>query len=144
MAILVTGSAGFIGFHLARRLLERGDTVVGLDSLNAYYDPQLKAARLALLETSPNYTHAKLDLVDREGVLGLFNRLRPTAVVNLAAQAGVRYSLEKPEAYVESNVAGFLNILEGCRATQPGPDVAADPRYAAGSGSDRSPSPTRN
>jgi UDP-glucuronate 4-epimerase len=120
MAILVTGSAGFIGFHLAHRLLERGDAVVGLDSLNAYYDPQLKAARLALLEASPNYTHAKLDLVDREGVLGLFDRLRPTAVVNLAAQAGVRYSLEKPEAYVDSNVVGFLNILEGCRATQPG------------------------
>ncbi|MGA0604996.1 NAD-dependent epimerase [Phenylobacterium sp. VNQ135] len=119
MAILVTGSAGFIGFHLSRRLLERGEAVVGLDSLNAYYDPQLKAARLAILERHEGYRHAKLDLADREGVAALFGETRPSGVVNLAAQAGVRYSLEKPEAYVDSNVVGFLNILEGCRAVQP-------------------------
>ena len=119
MAILVTGSAGFIGFHLSRRLLERGEAVVGLDNLNAYYDPQLKAARLAILEGHPGYRHAALDLADRDGVAALFAETRPTAVVNLAAQAGVRYSLEKPEAYVDSNVVGFLNILEGCRAVQP-------------------------
>lgn len=119
MAILVTGSAGFIGFHLARRLLESGQTVVGLDNLNAYYDPTLKAARLAVLETHAGYRHAKLDLADRDGVAALFAEVRPEAVVNLAAQAGVRYSLERPETYVDSNVVGFLNILEGCRATQP-------------------------
>jgi UDP-glucuronate 4-epimerase len=119
MAILVTGSAGFIGFHLARRLLERGDEVVGLDDLNAYYDPALKAARLAMLEAHAGYRHARLDLADRDGVAKLFAAVRPQAVVNLAAQAGVRYSLESPETYVDSNVVGFLNILEGCRATQP-------------------------
>jgi UDP-glucuronate 4-epimerase len=119
MAILVTGTAGFIGFHLARRLLARGDEVVGLDSLNAYYDPKLKAARLAMLEQDRKYRHAKLDLADREGVAKLFADTAPDAVVNLAAQAGVRYSLESPKTYVDSNVSGFLNILEGCRATQP-------------------------
>ncbi|HEX5264197.1 MAG TPA: NAD-dependent epimerase [Phenylobacterium sp.] len=119
MAILVTGSAGFIGFHLSRRLLERGDEVVGLDNLNAYYDPALKAARLAILEQQPGYRHAKLDLTDADGVAALFAETKPAAVVNLAAQAGVRYSLESPRTYVDSNVVGFLNILEGCRATQP-------------------------
>ena len=119
MAILVTGSAGFIGFHLALRLLERGDEVVGLDDLNAYYDPTLKAARLAILETHAGYRHARLDLADRNGVAELFAQVKPQAVVNLAAQAGVRYSLESPATYVDSNVVGFLNILEGCRATQP-------------------------
>ena len=119
MTILVTGSAGFIGFHLSRRLLERGETVVGLDSLNSYYDPKLKAARLAILEGYKGYRHAKLDLADREGVPALFAKVKPDGVVNLAAQAGVRYSLESPETYVDSNVVGFLNILEGCRATQP-------------------------
>ncbi|WP_068876341.1 MULTISPECIES: NAD-dependent epimerase [unclassified Phenylobacterium] len=119
MTILVTGSAGFIGFHLSRRLLERGETVVGLDSLNAYYDPKLKAARLSILESHKGYRHAKLDLADRDGVPALFAEVRPDHVVNLAAQAGVRYSLESPETYVDSNVVGFLNILEGCRAVQP-------------------------
>ena len=119
MAVLVTGSAGFIGFHVARRLLDRGETVVGLDNLNAYYDPRLKEARLAILEALPGYRHARLDLADRDGVAALFAEVKPEGVVNLAAQAGVRYSLEKPEAYVDSNVVGFLNILEGCRATQP-------------------------
>lgn len=119
MATLVTGSAGFIGFHLSLRLLERGDEVVGLDDLNAYYDPALKAARLAMLEKHRGYRHARLDLADREGVAALFAEVRPDAVVNLAAQAGVRYSLESPATYVDSNVVGFLNILEGCRAVQP-------------------------
>ncbi|RAK66575.1 NAD-dependent epimerase [Phenylobacterium kunshanense] len=116
MAILVTGSAGFIGFHLSQRLLAAGESVVGLDNLNAYYDPKLKAARLAILEQTPGYRHVRLDLADREGMAALFGETKPTAVVNLAAQAGVRYSLENPEAYVDSNVVGFLNILEGCRA----------------------------
>ena len=119
MAILVTGSAGFIGFHLSQRLLERGDEVVGLDDLNAYYDPSLKQARLAILEKHASYRHAKLDLADRDGVAALFAEVRPEAVINLAAQAGVRYSLESPSTYVDTNVVGFLNILEGCRATQP-------------------------
>ena len=116
MAILVTGSAGFIGFHLSRRLLDAGEVVVGLDNLNSYYDPKLKAARLGLLEQQAGYRHARLDLADRDGMRALFAEVKPTAVVNLAAQAGVRYSLENPEAYVDSNVVGFLNILEGCRA----------------------------
>ncbi|MDB5448890.1 MAG: NAD-dependent epimerase/dehydratase family protein [Phenylobacterium sp.] len=119
MAIMVTGSAGFIGFHLSRRLLERGDEVIGVDDLNAYYDPSLKAARLAILEKAPGYRHARLDLADRPGMAALFSDARPTGVVNLAAQAGVRYSLENPAAYVDANVVGFLNILEGCRAVQP-------------------------
>jgi UDP-glucuronate 4-epimerase len=119
LAILVTGSAGFIGFHLTRRLLERGDDVVGLDNLNPYYDPALKAARLAMLEGFKGYRHARLDLADRDPVLALFQAVRPTGVVNLAAQAGVRYSLEKPEAYAASNMVGFLNVLEGCRAAPP-------------------------
>ena len=119
MPILVTGSAGFIGFNLSRRLLDRGETVVGLDNLNSYYDPTLKAARLALLEGRAGYRHARIDLADRDSVAALFAEVRPTAVINLAAQAGVRYSLECPEAYVDSNVVGFLNILEGCRATMP-------------------------
>jgi UDP-glucuronate 4-epimerase len=119
LAILVTGSAGFIGFHVAQRLLARGDEVVGLDILNAYYDPSLKAARLAILDKHPGYRHARIDLADREAVATLFDATRPTGVINLAAQAGVRYSLEKPEAYVDSNVVGFLNILEGCRAVRP-------------------------
>ncbi len=119
MAILVTGSAGFIGFHLSRRLLSSNHEVVGIDSLNAYYDPALKAARLALLEAHDTYRHARIDLADREAVAALFAEVRPTHVVNLAAQAGVRYSLEKPEAYVDANVVGFLNVLEGCRAVAP-------------------------
>ena len=117
--ILVTGSAGFIGSHTAHRLLERGDEVVGLDDLNAYYDPTLKQARLDRLEARPGYRHARIDLADRAAVASLFQDTRPDGVINLAAQAGVRYSLENPEAYVDANVVGFLNILEGCRAVQP-------------------------
>lgn len=119
MAVLVTGSAGFIGFHVANRLLARGEEVVGLDNLNSYYDPKLKEARLAILARQAGYRHARLDLADRDGVRGLFAEVKPTGVVNLAAQAGVRYSLENPDAYVDANVVGFLNVLEGCRAVQP-------------------------
>src|SRR5688572_22992397 len=117
--ILVTGSAGFIGFHVAQRLLDRGDQVVGLDNLNAYYDPTLKQARLAVLEARPGYRHAHLDLADRDGMARLFEDARPEGVVHLAAQAGVRYSIEQPNTYADSNLVGFLTILEGCRAVKP-------------------------
>jgi len=116
--ILVTGSAGFIGSHLAHRLLDRGDEVVGLDNLNPYYDPTLKQARLARLEARDGYRHTAIDLADRDAIARLFAEARPDRVVNLAAQAGVRYSLEQPAAYVDSNLVGFGNILEGCRAAQ--------------------------
>ena len=116
--ILVTGSAGFIGSHVAHRLLDRGDEVVGLDNLNPYYDPSLKQARLARLEAQPGYRHVAIDLADRDGVARLFSEHQPQRVVNLAAQAGVRYSLEQPAAYVDSNLVGFANILEGCRSSQ--------------------------
>jgi UDP-glucuronate 4-epimerase len=119
VTVLVTGSAGFIGFSLARRLLEMGRTVVGIDNLNAYYDPQLKAARLAILEQTTGYRHFKVDLADRAAMAAIFGEARPEQVVNLAAQAGVRYSLENPHAYVDANVVGFLNVLEGCRAHPP-------------------------
>jgi UDP-glucuronate 4-epimerase len=115
MKILVTGAAGFIGYHVAERLLARGDTVMGLDNLNAYYDVSLKEARLARLAARPGFRFAKLDLADRDGMAAMFTRERPQRVVHLAAQAGVRYSLENPHAYVDSNLAGFTNILEGCR-----------------------------
>jgi len=115
MKILVTGAAGFIGFHLSRRLLVRGDEVVGLDNLNDYYDPSLKEARLAQLLPHPGFRFVKIDLADREAIPALFARERPQRVVNLAAQAGVRYSLKNPHAYVDSNLVGFVNILEGCR-----------------------------
>lgn len=117
--ILVTGSAGFIGFHVAQRLLDRGDQVVGLDNLNTYYDPTLKQARLALLQDRQGYRHANLDIADREGMARLFAEVRPEGVVHLAAQAGVRYSIEQPDTYADSNLVGFLTILEGCRAVKP-------------------------
>jgi UDP-glucuronate 4-epimerase len=113
--ILVTGAAGFIGFHLSRRLLARGDEVVGLDNLNPYYDPRLKEARLAQLQGDPGFRFARMELADPGAVAGLFREVRPERVVNLAAQAGVRYSLKNPHAYVESNLVGFINVLEGCR-----------------------------
>ncbi len=113
--VLVTGSAGFIGFHLAGRLLKQGRTVVGLDNLNSYYDPGLKHARLAELAKFPAFDFVKLDLADRAGISALFAKHRFPYVVHLAAQAGVRYSLIDPHAYVDSNLAGFVNVLEGCR-----------------------------
>ncbi len=116
--ILVTGAAGFIGFHLAQRLLGEGHEVVGLDNLNAYYDVNLKKKRLSLLEGSPGFRFYKLDLADRDGIAALFARERFTLVAHLAAQAGVRYSLKNPHAYVDSNLVGFVNILEGCRHHQ--------------------------
>ncbi|MBV8520381.1 MAG: NAD-dependent epimerase [Acidobacteria bacterium] len=117
MKILLTGAAGFIGFHVTQRLLARGDSVVGIDNLNDYYDPSLKDARLAMLRESPRFTFERADISDTGAVLRLFDIHRPERVVNLAAQAGVRYSLINPHAYTQSNVSGFLNILEGCRAT---------------------------
>ncbi|MBW3559987.1 MAG: NAD-dependent epimerase [Proteobacteria bacterium] len=116
MKVLVTGTAGFIGSTLALRLLERGDEVVGLDNLNDYYDVQLKRDRLARHLHHPGYTHVQVDLADREGVAEVFATHRPQRVVNLAAQAGVRYAMENPHIYVASNVTGFLHVLEGCRS----------------------------
>ena len=113
--ILVTGAAGFIGYHVARRLLERGDDVIGLDNLNDYYDPSLKEARLGQLRAFERFRFSKLDLADREGMSALFAEWKPRRVVHLAAQAGVRYSLTHPHAYTSSNIDGFLNVLEGCR-----------------------------
>src|SRR5208283_4174681 len=115
--ILLTGAAGFIGFHTTRRLLARGDTVVGLDNVNDYYSVQLKLDRLRQLETEPGFRFVKLDLADREPIAKLFQNERFDLVVNLAAQAGVRYSLENPGVYVNSNLLGFTNILECCRHT---------------------------
>ncbi|MGH8604123.1 MAG: GDP-mannose 4,6-dehydratase, partial [Gammaproteobacteria bacterium] len=115
MKILVTGSAGFIGAALCERLLARGDEVVGIDNLNAYYDVALKKARLARLTPHPRFRSYVLDIVDRAGMAELFSRERPQRVMHLAAQAGVRYSLKNPYAYVDSNLLGFMNILEGCR-----------------------------
>lgn len=113
--VLVTGAAGFIGYHVARRLLEGGRRVVGLDNLNAYYDPSLKEARLAELEKFDGFLFAKIDLADRAGMAALFAEHGFPHVVHLAAQAGVRYSLVDPHAYVDANLVGFTNILEGCR-----------------------------
>ena len=113
MTTLVTGSAGFIGAYVTRALLARGDAVVGLDNFNAYYDPQLKRDRVAAL--CPDADIRVLDLTDRDGLARLFDEANPTRVIHLAAQAGVRYSLENPHAYVDSNLAGFVNVLELCR-----------------------------
>src|SRR4051812_48867920 len=117
MKILVTGAAGFIGFHTSQRLLARGDEVVGLDNLNAYYDPRLKERRLDLLQSNRGFQFVKADVADASSIESLFATGRFQRVVHLAAQAGVRYSLENPQAYIASNVVGFLNILEGCRHT---------------------------
>lgn len=116
--ILVTGAAGFIGYHLSQRLLDRGDTVVGLDNLNDYYSVQLKENRLSQLTSREGFSFHRLDLSDANGVQRLFEEEPFDAVVNLAAQAGVRYSLENPRAYIDANIVGFSNILEGCRNSE--------------------------
>jgi UDP-glucuronate 4-epimerase len=113
--ILVTGAAGFIGSHVAHVLLDRGERVVGLDDLNAYYDPRLKEARLARLTAREGFSFVRMDVADRPGMEALFAEGRFTRVVHLAAQAGVRYSITNPHSYVQSNIVGFQNILEGCR-----------------------------
>jgi UDP-glucuronate 4-epimerase len=114
-AVLVTGAAGFIGFHVAERLLSGGREVVGLDIVNNYYDPRLKEARLDILRRHPNFSFVKLDLADRATTKSLFAQHRFPVVVHHAAQAGVRYSLENPHAYIDANIEGFINVLEGCR-----------------------------
>lgn len=115
MRVMVTGAAGFIGSHLSERLLARGDEVLGYDNLNAYYDPRLKEARLAKLLPQPGFSFVRASLEDRAALDAAFDDFKPQRVVNLAAQAGVRYSLENPQAYIDSNIVGFLNILEACR-----------------------------
>ena len=115
LKILVTGAAGFIGMHVSQLLLARGDSVVGLDNLNDYYDPSLKQRRLARLAAQPGFRFVQLDVADRAGMQALFAEAGFDRVVHLAAQAGVRYSLVNPQAYVDSNMVGFLNVLEGCR-----------------------------
>jgi UDP-glucuronate 4-epimerase len=115
MRVLVTGAAGFIGYHVAERLLARGDAVVGLDNLNPYYDPALKQARLARLAAHPGFRFEKVDLADRREMDALFAQTPFSRVVHLAAQAGVRYSVENPHAYADSNLTGTLHVLEGCR-----------------------------
>src|SRR5699024_7462092 len=115
MQILVTGTAGFIGSHVAQRLLQRGDAVIGLDNLSDYYDVELKKARLAQFADHPAYTHVHADLADRAALEELFASHKPARVVHLAAEAGVRYAANTPHVYVASNVTGFLHVLEGCR-----------------------------
>jgi UDP-glucuronate 4-epimerase len=118
MRMLVTGAAGFIGFHTARMLLGRGDEVVGIDNMNPYYDPALKVARLGLLEKYPNFRFFRVDIADRAAIEAVFSREKFQRVVHLAAQAGVRHSIEHPHAYVDSNITGFLHIIEGCRRAE--------------------------
>ena len=115
MKFLVTGAAGFIGFHTSQYLLNRGDTVVGIDNLNDYYDPTLKEARLSQLTNQTNFSFHKIDLIDKEAIGSIFKYESPDYVIHLAAKAGVRYSLENPYAYIDSNITGFMNILEACR-----------------------------
>lgn len=113
--VLVTGAAGFIGFHVARRLLDEGRRVVGLDNINGYYDPALKRARLDVLRRDPRFSFVQIDLGDRLPIAELFAKHRFARVIHLAAQAGVRHSIDQPHAYVDANLDGFLNVLEGCR-----------------------------
>jgi len=115
MKVLVSGCAGFIGMHVCERLLARGDEIVGVDNLNDYYDVTLKQARLARLQQHTNFRFVRLDIADRPAIASLFEQTRPAAAINLAAQAGVRHSLQNPHAYVDSNLVGFVNLLEGCR-----------------------------
>jgi UDP-glucuronate 4-epimerase len=121
LKVLVTGAAGFIGFHVCQALLARGDHVVGIDNLNDYYSVQLKLARLDLLQThanAQNFQFLKLDIADKQALTELFLKHKPERVVHLAAQAGVRYSIQNPQAYVQSNLVGFANVLEVCRHQQ--------------------------
>src|SRR5690606_27662121 len=113
--ILVTGAAGFIGMHVTRALLARGETVVGLDNLNDYYSPALKQARLRHIGAHPNFRFVQADVADAAALNSVFTEQRPQQVIHLAAQAGVRYSLENPQAYIQSNLVGFANLLECCR-----------------------------
>lgn len=121
MKILVTGAAGFIGFHLAKRLLEEGEVVCGLDNFNNYYPVELKEARNAILERHEDFQVRRIDISDKQSLQGVFDEFHPDVVVNLAAQVGVRHSIEDPDAYVEANVVGFLNVLECCRKASPKP-----------------------
>lgn len=141
--ILVTGSAGFIGFHLCRRLLEESEQVVGVDNLNDYYDVNLKNARLAILQRHAGFQFVRADLADRPAMEALFSREQFTCVVNLAAQAGVRYSITHPQVYIDSNVVGFANILEGCRHSNVGHLVYASSSSVYGA-STRMPFSTRD
>ena len=134
MKLLLTGAAGFIGMHTAQRLLARGDEVVGLDNLNDYYDVTLKQARLARLEAQPGFRFVKLDVGDRAGMEKLFAAEKFDKVIHLAAQAGVRYSVENPLAYLDSNLAGMMNVLEGCRHTRVGHLVYASSSSVYGAG----------
>lgn len=136
MKVLVTGAAGFIGYHVARRLLERGDAVVGVDNLNDYYDVNLKHARLARLKEFPRFEFAHADLADRAAVERVFSAHGFDGVVNLAAQAGVRYAAENPHVYVSSNVTGFLHVLEGCRHHKVGHLVFASTSSVYGANTD--------
>jgi UDP-glucuronate 4-epimerase len=136
--VLITGTAGFIGFHLSQRLLAEGRQVIGLDSMNEYYDVSLKQARLERLKAFPHFRFEQVDLTQRDRILALFQTAMPEIVVNLAAQAGVRYSLTNPHAYAESNLNGFLNVLEGCRQTSVGHLVYASSSSIYG-GSTRMP-----
>ncbi len=113
--ILVTGAEGFIGYHVTRRLLERGEQVLGLDNMSSYYDVRLKEARLAQVSSQKQFTFVKADVADRDALSSVFSSHSITAVVHLAAQAGVRYSLVNPQAYIDANITGFLNVLENCR-----------------------------
>ena len=115
MKFLITGAAGFIGFHTSQYLLDRGDTVIGVDNLNDYYDPSLKEARLSQLKDNDRFTFYKIDIIDKDAVNTIFETESPEHIIHLAAQAGVRYSIENPYAYIDSNITGFMNILEACR-----------------------------
>ena len=133
MKVLVTGSAGFIGSSLSLSLLDRGDEVIGIDNHNDYYDPKLKEARLNRHLSYKNYKHVRMDIEDKESVQKLFESHNFDGVVNLAAQAGVRYSIENPLAYINTNILGFANILEGCRHSQVGHLVYASSSSVYGS-----------
>ena len=112
MKFLITGAAGFIGFHTSQYLLDRGDTVIGVDNINDYYDPSLKEARLSQLKDNDRFTFYKIDIIDKDAVNTIFETESPEHIIHLAAQAGVRYSIENPYAYIDSNITGFMNILE--------------------------------